>query len=180
MYVDVHTYLHDDILTKVDRMSMAVSLESREPLLDHELLELAARVPATLKLRDGVSKYLLRRLLARRLPASILARRKQGFAAPISEWLRGPLQPMVHDLLESRRSVERGVFEPAGVRRLLDDHGSGRADHPHRLWQLLMLELWFRQFVDHGGWPAWQGPRSRTTIAAAAPAPGPAVQRGAA
>jgi asparagine synthase (glutamine-hydrolysing) len=178
MYVDVHTYLHDDILTKVDRMSMAVSLESREPLLDHRLLEFAARVPVSLKLRDGVSKYLLRRVLAARLPAPVLARRKHGFAAPIAEWLRGPLAPMLQDLVRSRRSLERGVFEPAGVVRLLDEHGTGKEDHCHRLWQLLMLELWFRQFADQGGWPAWQGPGSRASLSAAAPEA--AAQRGAA
>jgi asparagine synthase (glutamine-hydrolysing) len=179
MYVDVHTYLHDDVLTKVDRMSMAVSLESREPLLDHRLLEFAARVPASLKLRDGVSKYLLRQLLATRLPAPVLARRKQGFAAPIGEWLRGPLQPMLQDLVGSRRSLERGVFAPASVRRLLDEHRTGKVDHRHRLWQLLMLELWFRQFADAGGWPVWQGPGSRAAVAAAAPSKA-TVQRGAA
>jgi asparagine synthase (glutamine-hydrolysing) len=180
MYVDVHTYLHDDVLTKVDRMSMAVSLESREPLLDHRLLEFAARVPAALKLRDGVSKYLLRRLLARRLPSPILARRKQGFAAPIGTWLRGPLQPMLQDLVGSRRSLERGVFEPVEVRRLLDEHHRGRADHEHRLWQLLMLELWFRRFVDAGAWPVWQGPGTRATISHASPAAGTILQKGAA
>jgi asparagine synthase (glutamine-hydrolysing) len=179
MYVDVHTYLPDDILTKVDRMSMAVSLESREPLLDHRLLEFAARVPASLKLRDGVSKYLLRRLLASRLPPAILSRGKHGFDAPIAEWLRGPLQPMLHDLVGGRRSLERGVFVPAVVRRLLDQHRTGAADHPHRLWQLLMLELWFERFVDQGGWPAWQGPGTRGAIAAAAPVDA-AAERGAA
>jgi asparagine synthase (glutamine-hydrolysing) len=179
MYVDVHTYLPDDILTKVDRMSMAVSLESREPLLDHRLLEFAARVPASLKLRDGVSKFLLRRLLAARLPPTVLARGKQGFEAPIREWLRGPLQPMLHDLVGGKRSLERGVFAPAVVRRLLDEHRTGAADHRHRLWQLLMLELWFERFVDQDGWPAWQGPGTRAVVAAAAPAAAAAV-RGAA
>jgi asparagine synthase (glutamine-hydrolysing) len=179
MYVDVHTYLPDDVLTKVDRMSMAVSLESREPLLDHRLLEFAARVPVSLKLRDGISKYLLRRVLATRLPAAVLARGKQGFAAPIGDWLRGPLQPLLHDLVGSTRSLERGVFESSGIRRLLDEHRTGTADHPHRLWQLLMLELWFRQFADEGGWPAWRGPGSRRVIADAAPS-GASLQRGAA
>jgi asparagine synthase (glutamine-hydrolysing) len=179
MYVDVHTYLPDDILTKVDRMSMAVSLESREPLLDHRLLEFAARVPASLKLRDGVSKFLLRRLLAARLPPTVLARGKQGFEAPICEWLRGPLQPMLHDLVGGKRSLERGVFAPTVVRRLLDEHKRGVADHRHRLWQLLMLELWFERFVDQDSWPTWQGPGTRAAVAAAAPAAAAAV-RGAA
>jgi asparagine synthase (glutamine-hydrolysing) len=160
MYVDVHTYLHDDIMTKVDRMSMAVSLESREPLLDHRLLEFAASVPPALKLRNGIRKYLLRRVLGNRLPASILERGKQGFDAPVGEWLRGPLAPMLHDLVGSRRFIERGIFAPAAVSRLADAHRSGREDHRHRLWQLLMLELWFRQFVDEGGWPAYTGRHS--------------------
>src|SRR5207249_7166778 len=90
LYVDVKTYLVDDIMTKVDKMSMAVSLESREPLLDHRLLEFAARVPSSLKLRGNISKYLLRRLLERRLPRSIVQRAKQGFEPPTGEWLRGP------------------------------------------------------------------------------------------
>ena len=148
LYVDVHTYMVDDILTKVDRMSMAVSLEAREPLLDHRLLEFAASVPTSLKLKDGRSKYLLRRVLDRRVPASILERGKRGFEAPVGEWLRGPLAPMADDLLLDRRLRERGVVDAREVARLWTDHKTGRADHRHRLWQLIMLELWFRQFVD--------------------------------
>jgi asparagine synthase (glutamine-hydrolysing) len=141
----------DDVLTKVDRMSMAVSLEAREPLLDHKLLEFAARVPASLKLKDGRSKYLLRRVLERRVPQSILERKKSGFAAPIGEWLRGPLAPMAHELLLDGRLRDRGIFNAAEVSRIWTEHREGRADHRHRLWQLIMLELWFRQFVDKSG-----------------------------
>jgi asparagine synthase (glutamine-hydrolysing) len=148
LYVDFRTYLPDDIMTKVDRMSMAVSLEAREPLLDHPLLERAARVPSSLKLKHGQTKYLLRRLLERRVPRAILEREKQGFAAPIGEWLRGPLSTMTGDLLTDGRLRARGLFQQREVERLWDDHRTGRADHRHRLWQLLMLELWFRQFVD--------------------------------
>jgi len=148
MFVDSQTYMIDDILTKVDRMSMAVSLEAREPLLDHKLLEFAARVPTTLKLKDGRSKYLLRRVLQRRVPASIVDRVKKGFDAPIGDWLRGPLESMASALLLDARSRERGLFRPAEVARLWNEHRTRKADHRHRLWQLLMLELWFRQFVD--------------------------------
>jgi asparagine synthase (glutamine-hydrolysing) len=148
MYVDARTYMIDDVLTKVDRMSMAVSLEAREPLLDHKLLEFAARVPASLKLRGGRSKYLLRRILDSKVPRSITDRGKRGFAAPIGEWLRGPLAPMAGDLLLDGRLEGRGIFNFAEVTRVWNEHRNGRADHPHRLWQLLMLELWFRQFVD--------------------------------
>jgi asparagine synthase (glutamine-hydrolysing) len=148
LYVDVHTYMVDDILTKVDRMSMAVSLEAREPLLDHALLEFAATVPTSLKLRDGKGKYLLRRALERRVPHEILDRGKHGFEAPIGEWLRGPLLPMAGDVLRDGRLRDRGIFDDREVARLWNEHRAGRADHRHRLWQLLMLELWFRQFID--------------------------------
>jgi asparagine synthase (glutamine-hydrolysing) len=148
MYVDARTYMIDDVLTKVDRMSMAVSLEAREPLLDHKLLEFAARVPSSLKLKNGQSKYLLRRMLERRVPRAIIDRRKQGFAAPIGDWLRGPLAPLATELLLDGRLRDRGIFEEAEVTRLWTEHTTGKVDHPHRLWQLVMLELWFRQFVD--------------------------------
>jgi asparagine synthase (glutamine-hydrolysing) len=148
LYVDVKTYLVDDILTKVDKMSMAVSLEARVPLLDHKLLEFAATVPASLKLKNGQSKYLLRRLLEKRVPKSIVDRPKQGFEAPIGAWLRGPLAPMVDGLLLDGRLRDRGVFEHSAVSRLWNAHRAGTQDHRHRLWSLVMLELWFRTFVD--------------------------------
>jgi asparagine synthase (glutamine-hydrolysing) len=148
MYVDVKTYLVDDILTKVDKMSMAVSLEARDPLLDHRLLEFAATVPSSLKLKNGQSKYLLRRLLERRIPKSIVDRPKHGFEAPIGEWLRGPLAPMVEDLLLDGRFRGRGIFDDRAVAALWREHKSGASDHRHRLWSLVMLELWFRQFAD--------------------------------
>jgi len=148
LYVDVKTSMVDDILTKVDRMSMAVSLEVRDPLLDHRLLEFAATVPTALKLKNGRRKYLLRRLLERHVPKAIVDRPKQGFAAPIGEWLRGPLAPMVDDLLIDGRMNDRGLFNARTVERLWREHRDGRLDHRHRLWSLVMLELWFRQFVD--------------------------------
>jgi asparagine synthase (glutamine-hydrolysing) len=148
LYVDVKTYLVDDILVKVDRMSMAVSLEARDPLLDHKLLEFAAAVPASLKLKGGRNKYLLRRLLERRFPRAIVERPKHGFEAPIGQWLRGPLAPMVDALLLDGRLRDRGIFDHAAVADLWRRHRDHRADHRHRLWGLAMLELWFRQFVD--------------------------------
>jgi asparagine synthase (glutamine-hydrolysing) len=148
LYTDVHTYMVDDVLTKVDRMSMAVSLEARDPLLDHRLLEFAASVPTSLKLRDGRTKYLLRKVLDRRVPRAILDRGKRGFEAPIGEWLRGPLAGLTDALLRDGRLRARGVFNDREVARLWREHSEGTADHRHRLWQLVMLELWFRQFVD--------------------------------
>ena len=165
MYVDARTYMIDDVLTKVDRMSMAVSLEAREPLLDHKLLEFAARVPASLKLKDGQSKYLLRRVLEKRVPRSIIERKKSGFAAPIGEWLRGPLAPMTNELLLDGRLRQRGIFNHAEVTRLWQEHRSGQGDHRHRLWQLIMLELWFRAFIDGAG------KRQATAVGAQAPEP---------
>ena len=148
LLVDVQTYLLDDILTKVDRMSMAVSLEARVPLLDHHLVEFAASVPMGLKIHGGRGKHLLRRFLEGRVPKQIIDRPKQGFAAPTGEWLRGPLAPMAADLLLGPRFRSRGIFSAPAVTRLWQEHQSRRRDHRHRLWSLLMLELWFRQFVD--------------------------------
>jgi asparagine synthase (glutamine-hydrolysing) len=150
LYADVKTYLVDDIMTKVDKMSMAVSLESREPLLDHRLLEFAATVPSGLKLKNGQGKYLLRRLLERRVPKSIVDRPKHGFEAPIGQWLRGPLAPMVDSLLTDGRLRDRGIFDDRGVASVWREHRTGVRDHRHRLWSLVMLELWFREFVDGG------------------------------
>jgi asparagine synthase (glutamine-hydrolysing) len=151
LYVDVKTYLADDIMTKVDRMSMAVSLEAREPLLDHKLLEFAASVPTCLKLKNGRSKYLLRRLLERRIPPAIVDRPKHGFEAPTGAWLRGPLAPLVDSLLSDGRLRARGIFDDRAVAGLWHQHRAGRQDHRHRLWSLVMLELWFRQYVDGQG-----------------------------
>jgi asparagine synthase (glutamine-hydrolysing) len=165
MYVDTRTYMIDDVLTKVDRMSMAVSLEAREPLLDHKLLEFAARVPSSLKLKDGRSKYLLRRVLEQRVPRSIVDRKKNGFDAPVGEWLRGPLASMTHELLLDGRLRQRGIFQQTEVTRLWEEHRSGQGDHRHRLWQLIMLELWFRAFIDTAGKQADAG------VGAATPEP---------
>jgi asparagine synthase (glutamine-hydrolysing) len=148
LYVDANTYLVDDIMTKVDRMSMAVSLEAREPLLDHKLLEFAARIPSSLKLRRRQGKYLLRRLLERRVPKSVVDRPKHGFEAPIAEWLRTALAPMARDLFFDGRMRSRGVIDVTTVERMWNEHQSRTRDHKHRLWSLLMLELWFRQCVD--------------------------------
>jgi asparagine synthase (glutamine-hydrolysing) len=148
LYVDVKTYLVDDILTKVDKMSMAVSLEARVPLLDHKLLEFVATIPTSLKLKGGRSKYLLRRLLEQRIPKPIVDRPKHGFEAPVGEWLRGPLAPLVDDLLLDGRLRARGLFDGTAISTLWKEHRSAARDHRHRLWNVVMLELWFREFVD--------------------------------
>lgn len=149
LYVDAKTYMVDDVLAKVDRMSMAVSLETREPLLDHKLLEHVATIPSSLKLRHGQTKYLLKQLLKQRLPDAILERPKQGFSAPVGQWLAGPLAAMSEGLLFDGTLDRRGVLRPDAVRRLWTAHRSGQADHHHRLWAVLMLELWCRSFAPH-------------------------------
>jgi asparagine synthase (glutamine-hydrolysing) len=148
--IDIRTYLPDDILTKVDRVSMAVSLEARVPLLDHVLMEYVATVPSSLKLRAGTGKYLLKRAMADYLPAEILDRRKMGFGVPLGAWLRGELRDYAHDVLLSKAARERGVFRISEVERLLRVHDSGRRDWSARLWALMCFELWMREWVDRG------------------------------
>ena len=147
-YLDMETYLPDDILAKVDRTSMAVSLESRVPLLDHRLLEFVATIPSSLKLVGGVGKHILKRAMAGRLPAEILTRRKMGFGVPLGAWFRGELHGMTHDLLLDPRTRQRGIFNPSWVEGLLRTHDSGRRDCSARLWAVLCLELWMRRWVD--------------------------------
>ena len=147
-YVDIKTYMAEDILVKVDRMSMAHSLEVRCPLLDFELMEFAATIPAELKLNGRISKYILKKSLERRLPADILYRKKQGFSIPLSEWLRGDLRGYVEDTLFSRRARERGYFEYREVEKIWQRHLKGITDYSAHIWTLLMLELWHRVFVD--------------------------------
>jgi asparagine synthase (glutamine-hydrolysing) len=127
---------------------MSVSLEARSPFLDHQLMEFAAALPESLKLRRLTTKYLLKRALRRLVPTANLRRRKMGFAVPIRQWLRGPMQPFLREIVLSDRALARGLFKPASLRRIVDDHVDARADHEHRLWSLLMLELWFERFID--------------------------------
>ncbi|MFZ1059033.1 MAG: asparagine synthase (glutamine-hydrolyzing) [Candidatus Rokuibacteriota bacterium] len=148
LYVDLKTWLANDILVKVDRMSMANSLEVRSPLLDHKLVEFAATVPPDLKYRGGTSKYLLKRHLEGRVPQSVIYRRKQGFEIPLASWLRGELREMAEDLLLSPRSLSRGYLRAERVRRMWQDHQRRVRDHSAQLWALMVLELWHRTFVD--------------------------------
>jgi asparagine synthase (glutamine-hydrolysing) len=147
-WADLHTYLPDDLLVKVDVASMAHGLEARSPLLDHVLLEWAARIPAEVRMAGGMTKALLKRAMAPYLPAPILRRRKMGFGMPIDRWFRDELREFAHDTLLSRSARERGLLRPAYVKLLLDEHCAGRRNHHTRLWALLMLELWFRMWID--------------------------------
>jgi len=149
-YIDVYTYLPGDILTKVDLTSMAVSLESRVPLLDHKLMEFVATIPSSLKLRNGTGKYLLKRAMATSLPVEILTRRKMGFGVPLAAWFRSELRDMTRDVLLSPAARQRGLFRIKEVETLLKTHDAGRRDCSARLWALVCFELWMRQWADRG------------------------------
>ncbi|MCG6118443.1 MAG: asparagine synthase (glutamine-hydrolyzing) [Aquimonas sp.] len=145
---DVRSYLLDDILVKLDRMTMAASIEGRAPLLDHRVMEFALSLPLSMRIRDGRGKHLLRRVARRWLPDAVLDKPKQGFAIPLPQWFRGALGAMTADLFDSRAFRERGLVDSAEARRLLAVHRSGREDQSEPLWQLLCLELWARRFLD--------------------------------
>jgi asparagine synthase (glutamine-hydrolysing) len=145
---DFHTYLPDDLLVKVDVASMAHGLEARSPLLDHRLIEWAARIPVDIRMRGGRTKALFKAAMAPYLPAEILRRRKMGFGVPIDRWLRRELKELAYDTLLAPAARERGIMRPDYVRLLLDEHAAGRRNHHIRLWALLMLELWFRAWID--------------------------------
>jgi asparagine synthase (glutamine-hydrolysing) len=148
LYLDMKMYLEGDILTKVDRASMACSLEVRVPLLNARLVELAAHLPIDLKLRGLTRKYLLRRALAARLPREIIRRPKKGFSFPVARWLRAELRPLVLDLLSEERLRRQGLFDPAQVGQLLEDHLDGRADNRKALWTLLVFQLWHERYLS--------------------------------
>jgi asparagine synthase (glutamine-hydrolysing) len=149
MHFDFETYLPEDILTKVDRMSMAHSIESRVPLLDNEVVDFAARLPADLKIRDGRRKHIHKEAAASLLPAEILQRQKQGFAVPVSGWFRGSgLRELFADVLLSPKAQQRGYFESPFIDRLVREHIANRRDHSARLWALVVFELWHRQYLD--------------------------------
>jgi asparagine synthase (glutamine-hydrolysing) len=155
LYLDSKTYLPGDILTKVDRMSMATSLETRVPLLDRKLIEfVCTRIPAHMKMRGFETKHILKRAVRDLVPAEILNRPKQGFGVPIDQWINQQLRARVRETLTEPRSIQRGYFQPGYVNLLLDEHERGRRDHAHELWALFMLELWQRQFIDSNSRPA--------------------------
>jgi asparagine synthase (glutamine-hydrolysing) len=148
LYLDSKTYLPGDILTKLDRMSMAVSLEARAPLLDHRLIESVLRIPATMKLRGPTTKHILRRAVRGLVPDEILERPKRGFGIPIEQWINAELRDRIHGTLTEPRTRQRGYFEPRYVDLLLAEHERGRRDHGGPLWALMMFELWHRTFLD--------------------------------
>jgi asparagine synthase (glutamine-hydrolysing) len=147
-WTDLHTYLPDDLMVKVDVAGMAHGLECRSPLLDHVLMEWAAGIPDQIKMARGVTKALFKSAMKPYLPAELLYRPKMGFGCPIDQWFRSELKELAYDTLLSHRSHRRGIFRPDYVRSLLAEHCAGTRDHHTRLWALLMLELWFQMWID--------------------------------
>lgn len=149
LYLDTKTYLPFDILTKVDRMSMATSLEVRVPILDHIFLEWVTSLPTSLKLHNLSGKYILKKLAERLgIPAQILHRPKRGFALPLVHWMRKELKRDLVEILLERRTLERGYYSKTSLRKLVEEHTRGRRDRSHEIWLLLMLELWHRNFLE--------------------------------
>jgi asparagine synthase (glutamine-hydrolysing) len=141
-------YLPGALLPKVDRMTMAVSLEGRSPFLDHHVMEYAASLPAEVKFAGGELKHLLKRVARQFFPDEFLNRPKMGFGVPIGEWFRGSLRSLAGDYLLGERARSRGFFDQEYVRRIFDQHMRGAQNHHHRLWTLLMFEAWARTFLD--------------------------------
>ena len=146
-HVDIKFYLAEDILTKVDRAAMAVSLETRAPFLDPRVGQFAASIPVDYKLRGSKGKYILKQAVKDLLPATILDRPKKGFGIPIAEWLKGRLNPLLHDMLDGNRLKQQNLFDPAYVSRLVAEHESGAASHHKELWTLLVFQLWWDNFL---------------------------------
>jgi asparagine synthase (glutamine-hydrolysing) len=150
-YIDFKTYLVGDINTKVDRASMAHSLEVREPLMDHKLVEWLATLPSSLKLRAGAGKLLLKKAMEPQLPYDLLYRPKMGFAVPLARWFRGPLKVRVREAVLGERLADTGWFDRRTLARLVEEHGSGVRDHSAPLWSLLMFDAFLRQGVEGQG-----------------------------
>lgn len=148
---DLKTYLPGDLLTKVDRMSMANSLEVRAPFLDHRIIEFGARVPARLKIRGGLTKYILRKAMRGIVPREILDRReKRGFSVPVDRWFRHELKDFAKAVLLDQATSRRGIFSEEGMGRILESHGEGHFEYGHHIWAMLVFELWARRYLDGG------------------------------
>jgi asparagine synthase (glutamine-hydrolysing) len=146
MYLDALGYLPDDILVKLDRASMAVSLESRVPLLDHRVVELAWRLPLEMKIHGAQSKWLLRRVLYRYVPRELIERPKMGFSIPLDSWLRGPLRDWAESLLDAARLAREGFLQPEPIRQRWAEHLTGARNWQHQIWGVLMFQAWLERW----------------------------------
>jgi asparagine synthase (glutamine-hydrolysing) len=154
IYTDLKTSLPDDLLALTDRMSMAASVECRAPLVDYELVELASRMPSSLKVRGLTLKYLLKKAVAPWLPREVIERKKRGFGAPVGGWLRQDLKPLIHELLSETQVQRRGLFHWPAIQQLLTAHQEQRNDHTDRIFALIALETWCRVYLDGASWRA--------------------------
>lgn len=145
--MDINTYLPEDILVKVDRMSMAHSLEVRAPILDHKLMEFVGKLPSALKLKGRETKYIFKKINEARLPKDILYRKKQGFCVPLADWLRGDLKGFARETLFSKESGINDFFSTPYIQGLWEKHQSGGQDYAAPIWGLMMFELWRKQYV---------------------------------
>ena len=151
LYLDIHSYLPEDLLVKVDIATMANSLEARVPFLDHTFMELVAGIPSHFKLKGSKTKFILKRAFSDLLPDVVLKRKKMGFGVPVARWFRNELKDYVYEVLLDDRTFRRGYFKKESIKRLLDEHVALRYDHSTKIWALLFLETWFRVFIDREG-----------------------------
>ena len=147
-YLDMKTYLPGDILTKVDRTSMMVSLEARVPILDHKLVEFAATIPPAVLFNGQKPKHLFKKVAERLLPKEVVYRPKMGFAVPIAQWIKKEWKDLSHDLVLGERARKRNILNSDYVKRVMSEHQMGRRPHDNTIWTLMVLELWFREFID--------------------------------
>jgi asparagine synthase (glutamine-hydrolysing) len=147
-FLDINFYMAEDILTKVDRAAMAVSLETRAPFLDPRVGQFAASIPVDYKLHGRKGKYILKQAVKDLIPREILSRPKKGFGIPIAEWLKGRLNPLLHDVLSPQRLNEQGIFDAGYVSRLIAEHETAKASHHKELWTLLVFQLWYDRFLS--------------------------------
>ncbi len=146
MYLDIKTYLVDNILVKVDRMSMATSLEARVPFLDHRVVEFALSIPQDLKIKNFKTKYVLKKMTEKMLPDNVINKPKQGFSIPMKNWLKGPVKPMMTDMLSYDRIEKQGIFNPDYIETMMKDHLDNRMNNSHQIWSLMLFQLWMERF----------------------------------